>query len=135
MTDEPTTVETNKPTEDPSTDPPKEPPMSEPEIKGMTLDEWEKHKAELRREFEEARSADKAERDEIKKQMEETNNFIKELREAQKQKEEAKGNATTMVVPPQSLQPPTPTDDNKPAQPSAATDNEPGKKKGWRGIW
>lgn len=134
MTDEPAKTEPQQMT-DPPTDPPKEEPVAEPEIKGMTLEEWEKHKAELRREFEEARGADKKERDEIKAQLEETNNFIKELRDAQKERTEAKGNATTMVVPPQSLQPPTPTEENKTAQPSQATDNEPGKKRGLSRWW
>lgn len=109
-------------------------PVAEPEIKGMTLEEWEKHKAELRREFEEARGADKAERDAIKQQLEETNQILKEFREAQKQREEAKGDATTMVVPPQQLMHPQ-SEEHKPTEPTDAHDKEPGKRGFFRSMW
>lgn len=70
--------------------------------------EWERHKQELKDELAELHASDKAEREELRQQLDEATQYIKELKEAEARRDEVKGSKSTIVVPPTDIPPQQP---------------------------
>jgi seryl-tRNA synthetase len=113
IVDEPTTTETP-----PEQSPPASNPPEAPKGNDVSLEDLEKYRAEIRRELEEARSADKSERDELKEELKKVNDWIAEQRKAQEKKAES-DDKHTMVVPPANITP-----QQAPQQPSTQPSSE-----------
>lgn len=129
-------VEENK-TEEVEPKEPKEPqqPVQEKEEPvGLSLEDLEKHKADIRKELEEGRNLDKSEREALKQQLSEIQDFIKKLEKAQKEREETKGDHTTIVVPPSQLSVPPPQQQSQSVNPENI-EGTTKKRGGWRRIW
>ena len=113
------------------------------EHRGLTKEELEErfaaHRREMEDRFHEERQelldelaatseSDKAEREEIRRQLKEHDEYVKTQLAAQKQREEMKGDKHTIVVPPSQIPPP-------PRAPSGNSAPTKAPKKGWKKVW
>lgn len=91
---------------DDNPDPPE--PTSEPspkavEVSTINLEEWERYKAQLRRELEQHKDEAGRQVNELREALKEATDFIAELKAGISAREEAKVDSTTFVVPPEQL--------------------------------
>ena len=110
---------------------PIEPPPAPPKDTsrpGISLEQWERYKADLRRELEQQKDASAKEINELKEALQDATDFIKELKDGLAAREEAKEDNTTIVVPPDQLSlPPQQEQSISPGNEEGST-----KKSGWK---
>jgi flagellar motility protein MotE (MotC chaperone) len=113
---------------------PTAPPPEQRHVPGVTLEQLERHKAELRRELEESRTKDQGQIAELKQQIAEFSEFIKEQKKALLERENKSDSQHTLVVPPPELLASL-REQDKPAD--EGTINEPtgGEDRHRKGFW
>jgi seryl-tRNA synthetase len=116
-----------------------ETPKEEPKhtVPSVSLEQLERHKAELRRELEESRAKDHGQIAELKEQISELAEFIKEQKKALLEKESKSDSEHTLVVPPPELLASLrgqdqAVDENTINEPTGGEDR---RRKGWKRIW
>lgn len=126
MADEPTPKE-----DPPKEDPPKVDPLPS-DVKHLSAEDLQKLELKLREEFSALHASDKAERDELRAQLDELQEYKKKQEAAEEARVKGKESETTIVVPPNDIPPEQPA-----APPSAPpiTGEDAPKKGRWKSIW
>jgi TolA-binding protein len=110
-------------------------PVPDPPVHGVTLEQLEKHKADIRAEMEDRHNKTHAEMEELREELRKTNEELREAREAREQRERTTSSSNTVVVPPDNLAPRQPSPTHPDAnQPSAEEEHHEGKR-GWKRFW
>ena len=114
----------------PEEKPPEVKPL--PELEHLTPAHLEALKREIRDEMTDLHSSDKEERAELKRQLDELNEYKAKQEAAQAERDKVETSQHTMVLPPEDIPPQQPN-------PNESTKGEPGAegkpKRGWKGIW
>lgn len=95
---------------------------------GASLADLEKYKADIRREIESGRAQDQREKDELRDQLKQTNEWINDRKKAEAKQEEVKSDKSTIVVPP-STAAPTPASETKSTNPDNPPSAKPEKRR------
>lgn len=100
---------------------------------GASLQDLERHKAQIMREIEQARGNDAKRVDQLEADLKEAKEFIA----ARKKVDEAKGgqdDGTTIVVPPNTLAPQAGNETKPTGEENGPSDTAPSKR-GWKRLW
>lgn len=98
--------------------------------KHLTEEQLHKLRQEIQDSMAEARRADAEDREQLKAQLKEVNDFITQEKKAREERDKVKGSSSTMVVPPDDITPPPP-----PADDPAASEPEHTHRRGWKRYW
>lgn len=102
------------------TEPVKDVKVAEPEVTKADLErlqrEWEGHARGIKDDLEKLHAGDVAEREELKRQLKEANDYIEQLKKAESERDKVKESSSTMVMPPSDI---------PPAQPNVAPQGPP----------
>ena len=99
--------------------------------KNMTAEELNKLKMEMQKTLHEAQEADRHERAELKKAIEEIQGHIAEERKRREEHDKVKETEHTIVVPPDDVTPPPPQD----PEPVYSEDEGKSRKGSWKRFW
>jgi hypothetical protein len=109
-------------------DPPKVDPL--PDLEHLTSKDLAKLRQEIRDEIAELHSSDKAEREELNRQLVELREYKEAQEKAQSERDKVEASSHTMVLPPSDIPPEQPN-------PNSSTKGEPDAKprSRWKSIW